>query len=129
MSLENEHIPFNAQTRMNTIPQAAYREFLQQVKARQIAQVTIKVDRIEYSLKPEFGGQQYYTISDQFQPNLPNLLRAQGIPFIDERVSTGSVLGMLLSMGAMAGALVWLAKFSQAGGGIGGLTGIGKSKA
>lgn len=114
---------------MNTIPQAAYREFLKQVQARQIAQVTIKVDRIEYSLKPEFGGERHYTISDSFQPNLPDLLRNQGIPFVDERVSSGSVLGLLLSMGAMAGALIWFAKFSEAGGRFSELTGIGKSKA
>jgi cell division protease FtsH len=114
---------------MQTISQAAYSEFLQQVTSQQVAQVTIKPDRIEYSLKSEFGGQRYYTVSDRIQPNLANLLRSNAIAFIDERVSAGSVLGLLLSMGAMAGALVWLAKFSEAGGGISGLMGIGKSKA
>ncbi|WP_263970950.1 ATP-dependent zinc metalloprotease FtsH [Leptolyngbya sp. NIES-2104] len=135
LNLENKHISKSLLTipsagnKMNTISQTAYSEFLQQVQARQVAQVTIKVDRIEYTLKSEFGGARHYTISDQFQPNLPNLLRNQSIPFTDERTSASGVLGLLLSMGAMAGALVWLAKFSQAGGGIGGLTGIGKSKA
>ncbi|MER3434715.1 MAG: cell division protein FtsH [Leptolyngbya sp. ERB_1_1] len=114
---------------MDTISQTAYSEFLQQVKAQQVAQVTLKPERIEYTLKSEFGGQRYYTVSDRFQPDLVNLLRSKGIAFVDQRVSPGNVLGLLLSMGAMAGALVWLTRFSEAGGGIGGLMGIGKSKA
>jgi len=122
---------------MDTISQTAYSEFLQQVKAQQVAQVTLKPERIEYTLKSEFGGQRYYTISDpsefrganRFQPDIVNLLRSNGTAFVDQRVSPGSILGLLLSMGAMAGALVWLTRFSEAGGGIGGLMGIGKSKA
>lgn len=112
--------------KMETISKAAYSEFLQQVQARQVAQVTIKPDRIEYTLQ---SGQRYYTISDRFQPDLPSLLRSHGIAFIDERVSPGSMVGLLLSMGVMAGAALWLAKLSEAGGGIGNVIGIGKSKA
>lgn len=111
---------------METISQAAYSEFLQQVRSRQVAQATIKPDRVEYTLK---SGQRHYTISDRFQPDLPNLLREYGVAFTDERVSPGNVVGLLLSMGIMAGAALWLAKLSEAGGGIGGVIGIGKSKA
>jgi cell division protease FtsH len=122
---------------METIVQSAYSEFIQQVQSQQVSQVTIKDDRIDYTLKPEFGGKRYYTISSGSLTDLQILLRAKGIPFTNLNIDApnpnapAGILGLLLSAGMMVGTLVWLAKFSsEAGGGLGnGIMGVGKSKA
>ncbi len=126
---------------METIAQSAYSEFIQQVRSQQVAQVTIKANRVEYTLKPEFGHLTYYTTLIGPGLNLQNLLRSQGIQFVtivengtpENNSATASLWGLLLSAGAMIGTLFWLAKFSEAnggmGGGMGGVMGVGKSKA
>jgi cell division protease FtsH len=117
---------------METIAQSAYSQFIQQVQSQQVAQVTILPDRTEYTLKPQFGGARYHT--SPAPADLPALLRAQGVPFAGSVPTSGaaSVLGLLLTVGGMVGTLVWLAKFSEAGGnggGLGGFMNVGKSKA
>jgi cell division protease FtsH len=117
---------------METIAQSAYSQFIQQVQSQQVAQVTMLPDRTEYTLKPQFGAARYHT--SPAPADLPSLLRAQGIPFSGSVPASGaaSVLGLLLTVGGMIGTLVWLAKFSEAGGnggGLGGFMNVGKSKA
>jgi cell division protease FtsH len=122
---------------METIAQSAYSEFIQQVQLQQVAQVTIQADRVEYTLKPEAGGQTYSTTLIGPSIHLQTLLRRKGIQFVtvtengmpENNGATASLLGLLLSAGAMIGTLFWLAKFSEAGGGMGGVMGVGKSKA
>ncbi|MFM7427355.1 MAG: cell division protein FtsH, partial [Elainella sp.] len=41
--------------------QSTYATLIDRVKACQVEQVTIHPRRIDYDLKSEFGGQQYYT--------------------------------------------------------------------
>lgn len=42
-----------------TSSQSAYSKFIEQVNSDEVQQVTIKPDRIEYILKPEFCSQRY----------------------------------------------------------------------
>ena len=41
--------------------QAAYTSFKTQVNEGQVLRAVVKPGRIEYQLKPDFGGQHYYT--------------------------------------------------------------------
>jgi cell division protease FtsH len=110
---------------------SAYSQFIDQVKSSQVQQVTIKPDRIEYTLKPEFGAQHYHTSLSGQTDSLIRLLQSQGVEFVDLRdqsASTVNVLGLLLSTGLLVGAFAWLMKFSNAGG-IGVGMGMGKSNA
>jgi cell division protease FtsH len=110
---------------------SAYSQFIDQVESSQVQQVTIKPDRIEYTLKPEFGAQHYHTYLSGQTDSLIRLLQSQGVEFVDLRdhsASTVNVLGLLLSTGLLVGAFAWLMKFSNAGG-IGVGMGMGKSNA
>ena len=110
--------------------QSAYSTFVEQVKSAQVQQVTLKPDRIEYSLKPEFGNQQFYTQPLEPTDDLINLLQSQGVEFNvipSGSATAANIMGLILSAGAIAGAFAWLLKFSNAGGGIGVGMGMGKS--
>ncbi|RMF62678.1 MAG: ATP-dependent zinc metalloprotease FtsH [Cyanobacteria bacterium J069] len=99
---------------------STYSTFLAQVKSSQVQQVVIKRDRIDYTLKPEFGGQHLYTHSAGATDDLPGLLRRHGVSFttLQENGDTsGLVAGILLSTGMLVGLFAWLAKQNQAGGG------------
>jgi cell division protease FtsH len=110
---------------METIAQSTYSQFIQQVQSQQVAQVTMRPDRTEYTLKPQFGAARYYT--SPAPADLPALLRSHGVP-VSGGTAAGA-LGLLLTVGGMIGTLVWLAKFSEAGGGLGSFMNVGKSKA
>lgn len=110
----------------------AYSKFIQQVKAAQVQQVLIKPDRIEYTLKPEFGSQRYYTVPASQGEDLPMLLDEHGVDFstlADNSATSAGILGLLLSTGVLVGTFAWLLKFSNAGGGMGVGMGVGKSNA
>jgi cell division protease FtsH len=112
---------------MNPETRSAYSTFIEQVRSLQVQQVTIKPDGIEYMLKPEFGGQRYFTTPDGQIDNLPNLLKSYGVDFtlLPDNATNAGILGLLLSIGMLAGAFAWLLKFGNAGGGTGGIGGIG----
>ena len=115
-----------------TSSQSAYSKFIEQVKSSQVQQVTIKPDRIEYILKPEFGSQRYYTDPSGQIGDLRNLLQSHNVEFItlgDNSANTASIIGLLLSSGILVGAFAWLLKFSNTGGGIGIGMKVGKSNA
>lgn len=116
--------------------QSTYSKFVEQVKSSQVQRATIKPDRIEYTLKPEFGSQRYYTdLSGQplGQPNdLLNLLQSYEVEFVtlpNNAATNSSIVGLLLSVGMLVGTFAWLLKFSKAGGGIGVGMGMGNSNA
>jgi cell division protease FtsH len=109
----------------------AYSEFLSQVKAQQVLQAAVRADRIDYRLKPEYGGESYYTQPSGTAKDLQDLLREHNVETINlpaTEVAPASWLGLLLSVGMLAGSWIWLTKFSEAGGGAG-VMGVGKSKA
>lgn len=110
---------------------SAYSTFIEQVKSSQVQRVLIKPNRIEYILKPEFGGQHYTTTKPFGQTeDLPSLLQHYGVEFTilpNNSEATAGLLGFLLSTGALLGAFVWLLKFSNAGGTVG--MNMGKSNA
>ncbi|MEL6813364.1 MAG: ATP-dependent zinc metalloprotease FtsH [Cyanobacteria bacterium J06598_3] len=118
-----------------TLSQATYNTFLEALTAQKVQRVTIKPNRIEYSLKPEFGFGRFYT----HQPadntdDLPSMLRSHNVGFstlADTSAQTASLLGLLLSTGALMGAFAWLLKDQPGGmgGGLGSVMGTGKSKA
>jgi cell division protease FtsH len=130
---------------------STYSTFLDQVKSSQVQQVVIKRDRIDYTLKPEFGGELFYTIPNGPTDTLLGVLRRHSVPFtrLDDNSgdTSGLVAGILLSAGMLAGMFAWLAKLNRAdgsggnstgssfnnfGGGFGGLgvgMGMGKSNA
>lgn len=114
-----------------THSQSVYSQFIEQVKAAQVQQVTIQRDRIEYTLKPEFGGQCYFTNSFGAASDLPSLLQDHDVEFTtlsDNSATTGNMVGFLLSTGVLVGAFAWLLKFNN-GGGMGMGLGMGKSNA
>lgn len=98
---------------------STYSTFLDQVKSSQVQRVVIKRDRIDYSLKPEFGGTLFYTIPNGPTDALPGLLRRHNVPFThldDNGDTSGLVAGILLSTGMLVGMFAWLAKLNRAGG-------------
>jgi cell division protease FtsH len=116
---------------MQTVSQVAYSEFVHQVKSRQVQQVTMQADRLEYSLKAEFGGTNYFTTPIGELANLKALLGEHNVEFSNltkNPNSAGGLFTLLLTAGMMVGTWVWLARFSEAGG-AGGVMGVGKSKA
>lgn len=118
----------------DTSAYSAYGRFIDQVKSSQVHRVTIKPDRIEYTLKPELGSQRYYTQPTGQTDDLPALLQSYGVEFTtfsdsDQSATTTGLVSLLLSIGMLVGAFAWLLKLSQAGGGIGVGMGMGKSNA
>ncbi|MBF2009550.1 MAG: ATP-dependent zinc metalloprotease FtsH [Chlorogloeopsis fritschii C42_A2020_084] len=112
--------------------QSAYSKFIEQVKSSQVQWVTIKPDRIEYTLKPEFGSQRYYTEASGQIEDLFRLLQSHNVQFTtipDNSANAAGIIGLLLSTGMLVGAFAWLLKFSNAGGGVGVGMGMGKSNA
>ncbi|MDX2228784.1 MAG: ATP-dependent zinc metalloprotease FtsH [Leptolyngbyaceae cyanobacterium bins.349] len=109
----------------------AYRTFLEQIEAAKVQRVTIKRDRIEYTLKPQFGGRFYSIKITEPIDDLPNLLTSHGVELTNStgNLDTAGILGFLLSSGLLLGALAWVLKLSSAGGGIGVGAGMGKSHA
>ncbi|MEL6553739.1 MAG: ATP-dependent zinc metalloprotease FtsH [Cyanobacteria bacterium J06621_11] len=122
--------------------QSEYGTFTQQVSDGQVLRATIKANkRIEYQLKPksgeQFGGQRFYTDATDTSSEVAMLLRKHKVAFTDlaSNSAAASLIGLLLSAGAMAGA-AWLTKKGGSGGMAGGLNdvvgdvmGTGKSKA
>ena len=114
------------------ISHSTYSAFVEQVKSSQVQHVTLKPDRIEYTLKPEFGGQSYYSQLSGQTDTLRSLLQSYGVEFRtipDDSTNASGLLGLLLSTGMMIGALAWILKFSNSGGGLSMGVGMGKSKA
>ncbi|MBD1911665.1 MULTISPECIES: ATP-dependent zinc metalloprotease FtsH [unclassified Leptolyngbya] len=110
----------------------AYSQFIEQVKSSQVQRVTIKPDRIEYNLKPQFGSHAYYTQSSGQGEDLPTLLRSHGVPFTtvpDSASATAAGLLSLLSVGVLAGMATWLMKSAKTGNGLGVGVGMGNSNA
>jgi cell division protease FtsH len=115
-----------------TSSQSTYSKFIEQVKSEEVQQVTIKPDRIEYILKPEFGSQRYYTDPSGQKGDITSLLQSHNVEIItlgDSSANTTGIIGLLLSSGILVGAFAWLLKFSNAGGGVGIGMKMGKSNA
>ncbi|MFM2430280.1 MAG: hypothetical protein RLZZ511_1493 [Cyanobacteriota bacterium] len=117
-----------------TISQSSYSELLQQIQSQQVLRVAIRPTgtghRLDYQLKAEFGGGQYYSETLTPLVSIQALLREHNIESIllpSHDPNPASWLGLLLSAGMMIGTWVWLNKFSEAG--TGGVMGVGKSKA
>ena len=109
--------------------QAAYTSFKTQVNEGQVLRAVVKPGRIEYQLKPDFGGQHYYTQATDSNAAVCALLRKYKVPFTDlaSNSAAAGLVGLLLSAGALAGA-AWLAK-NGGPGGLGDVMSTGKSKA
>ncbi len=123
-----------------TLSQVAYNTFLQQVNDQQVQHVTLRPNRqIDYRLKLAFGAKRYSTTQPEETPeDLPTLLRTHKVEFTtlaDTSGAAASLIGLLLSTGALMGAFAWLARSGGAGGlgnGFSGgmdIMGAGKSKA
>jgi cell division protease FtsH len=124
----------------STRSHSEYSKFVQQIKDGQVQQVTFKGDyptisstayRIEYTLKPEFGGHRYTTTALGSTDELMTLLREQSVDVITPNPSAGNVggiMGLILTLGALVGTFVWLARSGNAGSvGVG--MNVGKSNA
>lgn len=108
----------------------SYDIFIERVKTFQVQRATIKPNLIEYTLKLEFGGQSYYTYPPLYTGDLPALLRSHHVEFTiaaDNANAVSGIMGLVLSTGMLIGTFAWLAKFSNAGGGLG--MAMGKSNA
>lgn len=115
-----------------TISQAAYDTFIDQIKSNQVERVTIKPRQIEYQIKSEFGGQSFQTKRIKSDQELVNLLNSHNIKFNtvnDNSDFSNSLIAMLLSSGLLVGTLAWIAKLSTESGGMGIGMGVGKSNA
>jgi cell division protease FtsH len=120
--------PYNT---MQTVSQAAYSKFIEQIQAHQVQYATIHGDRITYRLKASHGSEQYETTLAGTWPELKTLLRQYSVEHSTPQTNAGALgalFGLLVSAGMLAGALAWLTKF-EAGGGLGNVAGVGKSKA
>jgi len=113
-----------------TLTQTAYKTFVEQVTQNKVQRATIKPSRIEYQMKSAFGGKRYYTQATDTSVNVAALLRQHKVAFTDLAAgnAAASLVGLLLSTGALVGTFAWLAK-AGAPGGIGSVVGAGKSKA
>ena len=112
--------------------QSTYTQFLEQVKADQVQSATIKPNRIDYTLKAAFGSDRFFTTPQGQPEQLRKLLEQKGIDITVAHSNGAEILGLitaLLSTGILVGAFAWIAKFSEAGGGLGGVMGTGKSHA
>ncbi len=119
--------------------QVAYSTFVEQVSNAQVQRVTLrgdsrrdgKAERIDYSLKPQFGPRRYTTQAVGSADDMVAKLRGQGVPVVKapEPLPPASIAGLIISSGMLVGALALAAKFSSAGGGVGTAVGMGKSKA
>ena len=122
-----------------TISQAAYSTFISQITGNQVQRATLRPhSRIDYHLKPEFGGARYTTTQPATaSDDLLGLLRTHKVEFstmADTSAAAAGLVGLLISTGALVGAFAWLTKNGAGGlsGGIGdgiGIMGTGKSKA
>ena len=127
------------------ISQSSYSTFIDKVQTKQVEQVNIIGNRLDYQLKEEFGSEQFFTTTSQSLRKLTEFLEQHNVNYTvvetssssnstnqssDKTVNnTESIIAMLLSTGILVGAFAWLAKLSAAGGGTGLSMGMGKSKA
>jgi cell division protease FtsH len=116
-----------------TASPSAYSLFVERVEQGQVQQVAIKPSRIEYSLKPQFGRQRFYTPFTGPTNELAELLRRHNVPFtlVPDSLTPAGIVGLVLSSGVLVGALALAMKFSSNGGGVGAgaAMSMGKSKA
>jgi cell division protease FtsH len=110
-----------------------YSTFVEQVNQAQVQRVTLRGDRIDYSLKPEFGTRRYTTQAQGSTDEVVAKLRAQGVSVTlgAEPLPPAGIAGLIISSGLLVGALALAAKVGNAGGGISptAAVGMGKSKA
>jgi len=112
--------------------QSAYSQFVEQVKSAQVQRVTIKPDRIDYTLKPAFGSHPYYTEPTESPEDLRRFLRSHNVPFTvqpNTDATNAGVVSLLLSTGALVGMFAWLMRSAQSRGGVGVGMNMGKSNA
>ena len=118
-----------------TISTATYTKFLEQVRENKIQRVTLRPNgRIDYRLKTSFGGGRYAAHKPATATeDVATLLRNHNIEFTtiaDTSSAAASLVGLLLSTGALVGAFAWLSK--NGAGGMADMMGAGaagKSKA
>ncbi|MEA5466297.1 ATP-dependent zinc metalloprotease FtsH [Leptothoe sp. PORK10 BA2] len=112
-----------------TISHVTFGTFLEQVKAQKVQRVTLRPERIDYILKPDFGFKRFYTTRPADNTDdIPALLRRYQVDVVAPVDNTGAVAGLmalLLSSGALMGTLAWLLKTSPGADAMG----TGKTKA
>ncbi|MEL6901222.1 MAG: cell division protein FtsH, partial [Cyanobacteria bacterium J06606_4] len=110
--------------------QSTFATFVEQVRANQVQRATIKPHRIEYQLKPAFGGQRLFTQVTDSTLDVSALLRQHkvAITHLENSSAAANLVGLLLSTGALVGAFAWLAKAGSPGG-VGSVMGAGRSRA
>ena len=118
-----------------TSSQSTYSTFLNDLNDRKIQQVFIKSDRIEYRLKMSLGGKRYamQLPTSQTVDDLKALLGRHKVQFTDlsnnAANAAASLVGLLVSTGALVGAFAWLSKNGHTSGLGGAMGSTGKSKA
>lgn len=114
------------------VASATYHTFIEQVKTKQVEQVTIKSSQVEYQLKPEYGSHRFRTTTTESTEKLTKILDSYDVRFNnvnDNQDISGSLMAMLLSSGLLIAAITWLTKLSTENGGMGVGMGVGKSNA
>ena len=115
--------------------QSTYSTFLSDLNDQKIQQVFIKSDRIEYRLKMSLGGKRYSTElpASLTIEALKEQLAREKVQFTDLSNNAAnmaaSLVGLLLSTGALVSAFAWLSKNGDMSGISNPLGGTGKSKA
>ena len=109
--------------------QSAYSTFVEQVNHAQVQRVSLGRDRIDYTLKPEFGHHRYTTRPVGSTDEVVSTLKGQGISvtIAPEPLPPASLAGLIISSGLLVGSLALAAKVSRAGAGT--AVGMGKSNA
>jgi cell division protease FtsH len=110
---------------------ASYLDFLSQIKADRVRQVTFLSDLIKYTVATDTGLEMLQTSLDGDRDALIQLLDEQGISYQNEeavKVNPWPTFFLGLAVPALALASAWLLQPKEDGGGIGAY-GVGKSKA
>ena len=115
-----------------TISKVTYANFVDHVQENKVQRATLRPQgRIDYRLKTSFGaGRCATTQPANAKEDAATLLRNHNVAFTtiaDTSAAAASLVGLLLSTGALVGAFAWLAK--NGAGGMADVMGTGKSKA
>ncbi|MFK8182412.1 MAG: ATP-dependent zinc metalloprotease FtsH [Phormidesmis sp.] len=115
-----------------TISTVTYATFIEQIRSHKVLHVTLRPNgRIDYRLKTNLGASRHTTTQPtSATEEITTLLREHNITFTtsaDTAAAAASLVGLLLSTGALVGAFAWLAK--NGGGTMTDMMGTGKSKA
>jgi cell division protease FtsH len=112
---------------MKTEPraQSSYSALVDYIKTAQVERVVLRGDRIEFTLKPEFGSRELYTYAYGKISELTRLLQQYGVSFttVADNSAAAGIAAFLVSSGLLAATLAVISRVNNSG--TGGNVGVG----